>query len=98
MTSIPASTNILQEETVPPSHYPIAKEKSANRQPEDQVQQQDHETEEETRRRLDEWRYMAANLQGSFTQMPDAVRKDSTLSTSAKMVYEHLLGYMWQQE
>jgi hypothetical protein len=59
---------------------------------------QDHENEEETRRRLEEWRSMAANLSGGFTQMPDQVRKDSTLSTSAKIVYEHLLGYMWSKE
>ena len=61
-------------------------------------QAEDHEDEEAMRRRLEEWRAMAANLQGGFTQMPDAVRKDPTLSSNAKLVYEHLLGYMWDKE
>ena len=60
--------------------------------------EQDHEGEEEMRRRLDAWRCLAANLTGGFTQMPDAVRTDRRLGTSAKVVYEHLLGYMWQKE
>jgi hypothetical protein len=59
----------------------------------------DHETDQETRQRLEQWQAMAQNLQVSgFTQMPNAVRRDPTLSTSAKLVYEHLLGYMWNKE
>ncbi len=59
---------------------------------------QDHENEEEMLRRLDAWRCMAANLADGFTQMPDAVRKDANLGISEKLVYEHLLSYMWQKE
>jgi hypothetical protein len=75
-------------ESSPVDEIPIAIESRA----------QDHEDEEETRRRLEEWRCMAANLSGGFTQMPDAIRKDVTLSSNAKQVYEHLLSFMWNKE
>ena len=84
--------------TLVPSDAPVDIPRDTEESPLDQEQEQDHENEEELRRRLDEWRCMAANLTGGFTQMPDAVRKDPTLGSSAKIVYEHLLGYMWQQE
>lgn len=107
MDSITDVRSELQE--VPPStlefadDFPIASDVRA-RDPRlhDQAQQQaldlDHEDEDEIRRRLEAWRSMAANLQDGFTQVPDQVRKDPTLSSNAKLVYEHLLGFMWQKE
>jgi hypothetical protein len=62
------------------------------------VEHLDHENDEETRQRIAQWGAMAANLSGGFTQMPNAVRQDKNLSTSAKLVYEHLLSYMWQRD
>lgn len=35
------------------------------------------------------------NWRGGYTQMPDEIRQDSTLSPRAKIVYEQLLSYMW---
>lgn len=96
MTSISEHPSVAQDEqTTQPDQLPIAERTTTG---EDEAQAHDHENEEETRRRLDEWRSMAANLSAGFTQMPDQVRKDSTLSSNAKLVYEHLLGYMWSKE
>jgi len=92
-TSMPT----LVQPEAPPQNNPLRDRDTWTLDPQEGPEQ-DHEGEEEMRRRLDEWRCMAANLKGGFTQMPDAVRKDPKLSTSAKLVYEHLLGYMWQQE
>ena len=42
--------------------------------------------------------YVTDNLGSGFTQMPNEVRHDPTLSRAAKDVYEHLLSYMWEGE
>jgi len=42
--------------------------------------------------------YLGTNLAGGFTQMPDGVRSDPTLSRAAKLVYEQLLYYMRQRD
>ncbi len=42
--------------------------------------------------------YLKANLAAGYTQMPDIVRGDPTLSRSAKLVYEQLLSYMRQRD
>jgi DNA-binding transcriptional ArsR family regulator len=38
---------------------------------------------------------IAANYKNGYSQMPDQVRQDRTLSPKAKIVYEQLLSYMW---
>ncbi len=35
------------------------------------------------------------NWRGGYTQMPDEIRQDATLSPRAKIIYEQLLSYMW---
>jgi hypothetical protein len=45
---------------------------------------------------IDAWRReLEHNWQGGYTQMPDAIRHDPTLSPRAKIVYESLLSFMW---
>ena len=58
----------------------------------------DHEIDEETRKRIEEWRTLAANLAGGFFQAPNAVQDDPMLSITAKAVYYHLLKYMWKKD
>lgn len=51
------------------------------------------------RERLETYRAIIANnLSEGFTQMPDQVRKDATLSRAAKLVYEQLLCYTRQKD
>jgi hypothetical protein len=55
--------------------------------------------EQEIQQRLEELKNIVAlNLSHGFTQMPDEVRRDPTLSRSAKIVYEQLLSYMWRKD
>ena len=61
------------------------------------VPEQEKEEEALIRERLAVFRsFVEANLGRGYTQMPNEIRCDPTLSRAAKDVYEHLLSYMWK--